>query len=527
MTELNPLSRYKIRRKISAGGMATVYLAHDLHLDRAVALKMLHPHLLNNLESIKRFSVEAKAIATLSNENIIQIYDYGESKQRPFIVMEYIEGKTLQEILDENTILPNTVIIALALQILCGIQCAHQNGIYHRDIKPSNILINNAGIVRITDFGIAYLANAESITVTGSFLGSPHFISPEQASGKHLTNTTDIFSFGVLLYLCSTGKLPFTADSPHAIVHAILNNTIDSPSEVNDSVLFWLSELIDTCLIKSGEKRANSATLIKIIQDKCAQDLIETGPVQIQNFLLSPGKFIAEERNLLFQNYRKLAFIDKQSKKSGSALRRVEQAKRFGTFSNEDLRLLTANKKKLFFIGITTCCIAIFCSFFILTPQYKSSLKKVAIQEKGADSIPSTNSIDTSFKEKSITSTNIVPEKHLHENRPAKKIVTSKPIETSVLINSKVPQEQVLTNSTDSGFFSLFTNPPWVDVLIDNENRGTTPRLNTVILPKGNHPLKLKKNGYKNIDTTILIKSDDTLILKIRLEQLPLPSGLQ
>lgn len=527
MTELNPLSRYKIRRKISAGGMATVYLAHDLHLNRAVALKMLHPHLLSNKESVKRFSVEAKAIAALSNENIIQIYDFGESKQRPFIVMEYIDGKTLQEMLDENLILPNTVTIALALQILKGIDCAHQNGIYHRDIKPSNILINNMGIVRITDFGIAYLVNTESITMTGSFLGSPHFISPEQALGKQLTNTSDIFSFGVLLYLCSTGKLPFTADSPHAIIHAILNNSIDSPSEVNNSVLFWLSELIDTCLIKSGEKRASSATLIKTIQDKCAQDLIEAGPVQIQRFLLSPVEFIAEERNLFFLNYRKLAFIDKQSKKPASALRRVEQAKRFGVFSKEDLKLLTANKKTLFFIGIATCCIAMFFSISILIPQYKTSFKKVPTLLKTTDSMPFTNIHDTNLIKKSINPITIVSEKHFNENKPVNKIIALKPLETPVLINSNIPKEQLLTNATDSGFITLYTNPPWVTVLVDNEDRGTTPRLKTVALSKGNHFLKMKKNGYKNNDTTISIESDDTLILKIRLEQLPLSSGLQ
>jgi serine/threonine protein kinase len=441
--------------------------------------------------------------------------------------MEYIDGKTLQEILDENPILPNTVIIALALQILSGIQCAHQNGIYHRDIKPSNILINNVGIIRITDFGIAHLVNAESITMTGSFLGSPHFISPEQASGKHLTNTTDIFSFGVLLYLCSTGKLPFTADSPHAIVHAILNNSFDSPSEVNTSLLFWLSELIDSCLIKDGEKRADSLTLIKVIEDKCAQDLIETGPVQIQRFLLSPVKFIAEERNLFFLNYRNLALIDKKLKKTASALRRVEQARRFGTFSKEDLKILTANNKTPFFIGFSTCCLVLFYSIFILITQPKTSYKKVQIQLKATDSIPFTNFHKTNLVEKSVISVNMVPEKHRYENRPVKKIISSKPLETSSFIDSNLPSGQLIINSNDSGFISLYTNPPWVDILIDNENRGTTPQFKTVALPEGNHLLKMKKNGYKNIDTIIVIESDDTLTLKIRLVQLPNPSGLQ
>ena len=525
-TELNPLSRYKIRRKISAGGMATVYLAHDLHLNRAVALKMLHPHLLNNLESIKRFSVEAKAIATLSNENIIQIYDYGKSNQRPFIVMEYIDGKTLQEVLDENPVLPNTVTIALALQILRGIQCAHQNGIYHRDIKPSNILINNDGIVRITDFGIAYLVNTESITMTGSFLGSPHFISPEQALGKQITTTTDIFSFGVLLYLCSTGKLPFFADSPHAVINAILNKSIESPSEVNSSVLFWLSELIDSCLIKNCEKRANSEILLKVIQEKCLLDLIETDPLLIKRFLFSPAKFIAEEQNTLFENYRKLAFVDKKSKNRVSVLRRVEQAKRFGTFKKEDLKILTSNKKPLVFTCITACCcIVIFYSFYTINLQYRNNLQKAPIKTNTTDSTQLKSIHDTNLIEISTPPIDIKPEKQLLDNRALNGVISPKPFKSINLTRSTTPNEHSLNNAIDSGFITLYTNPPWVAVSIDNENKGVTPQLKTITLSKGKHILKMEKSGYKNSDTAIFIETDDTLTMKIRLEQLT--SGLQ
>ncbi len=515
MIGLNSLLRYKIRRKISSGGMATVFLAHDLHLNRDVALKMLHPHLLNHKESVKRFSVEAKAIAALSHENIIQIYDYGQSKQRPFIVMEFIDGKSLQEILDKNPILPNSITIALAVQILNGIQCAHLNGIYHRDIKPSNILINKKGIVRITDFGIAYLANAESITTTGSLLGSPNFISPEQATGKSLTCATDIFSFGILLYLCSTGKLPFTADSPHATINAIVNKAFENSSDVNKSVLFWLSEIIDTCLIKNPQKRATTAALLQIFKEKCTLDLIITGPVQIERFLSSPATFALEEHSMLFQNYRKLAFIEKQENKHALVLRRIEQARRFGNLSIEDLHLLK-NKRNVFaYLTIISICIIIIIYVVPILVQRKhnilkqpsnsiTSIRPILIEP---NKVLNTKIADT-LSDKSIKLNFLKTHKRTPLAFKIQPILNNKSASTAEHIDSIL---------NDSGCLSIYTNPPWVVIFIDGAEIGITPQLRTITLSKGNHLLKMMKNGYKIYETSIIIVPSDTLVIRTRL----------
>ncbi len=180
--------------------MASVFLATDTKLDSQVALKKIHPHLLNQKETIIRFTNEAKAIAQLSHENIIKIFDYGGSDSQPFLVMEYVNGTTLQKILENHNRLPDLVTAEIAFQVASGLLCAHNRGIFHRDIKPANILFSDDGYLRITDFGIAYLVNSESITMTGAFLGSPHYISPEQAEGRKVKGTTDIFSLGIILY---------------------------------------------------------------------------------------------------------------------------------------------------------------------------------------------------------------------------------------------------------------------------------------------------------------------------------------
>ncbi|HEX7510579.1 MAG TPA: serine/threonine-protein kinase, partial [Chitinivibrionales bacterium] len=238
------IERYSIVRQIGAGGMATVYLAQDLLLGREVALKMLHAHLINSPESVQRFEGEARAVAAISHENVIRIFDCGKAKSRPYLVMEYIQGMTLKDIFDRYGTIPNMVAVEMCRQILLGLACAHGRGVIHRDIKPDNIMIDLAGTVKITDFGIAYIVNKESLTLTGSLIGSPRAMSPEQARGKPLSGTTDIFSLGVLLYTACAGKPPFDADVASAIIHAIINDTPDPVCRKSGAILFWLSDFI-------------------------------------------------------------------------------------------------------------------------------------------------------------------------------------------------------------------------------------------------------------------------------------------
>lgn len=205
--------RYEIIKSIGEGGMANVYLAYDTILDRNVAVKVLRGDLANDEKFVRRFQREALSASSLSNPNIVEVYDVGEDNGEYYIVMEYVEGKHLKALLKKRGKLTVPEVIDITLQITNGLSVAHDSYIIHRDIKPQNILILENGMIKITDFGIAVAMNATQLTQTNSVMGSVHYLPPEQASGKGATLQSDIYSIGILMYELLTGKLPFRGDN--------------------------------------------------------------------------------------------------------------------------------------------------------------------------------------------------------------------------------------------------------------------------------------------------------------------------
>ena len=205
--------RYQIIKSIGEGGMANVYLAYDTILDRNVAVKVLRGDLATDEKFVRRFQREALSASSLSNPNIVEVYDVGEDNGEYYIVMEYVEGKHLKNLLKKRGKLTVPEVIDIVLQITNGLSVAHDSYIIHRDIKPQNILILDNGLVKITDFGIAVAMNATQLTQTNSVMGSVHYLPPEQASGKGATLQSDIYSIGILMYELLTGKLPFKGDN--------------------------------------------------------------------------------------------------------------------------------------------------------------------------------------------------------------------------------------------------------------------------------------------------------------------------
>ncbi len=205
--------RYQIIKSIGEGGMANVYLAYDTILDRNVAVKVLRGDLATDEKFVRRFQREALSASSLSNPNIVEVYDVGEDNGEYYIVMEYVEGKHLKSLLKKRGKLTVPEVIDIVLQITNGLSVAHDSYIIHRDIKPQNILILDNGLVKITDFGIAVAMNATQLTQTNSVMGSVHYLPPEQASGKGATLQSDIYSIGILMYELLTGKLPFKGDN--------------------------------------------------------------------------------------------------------------------------------------------------------------------------------------------------------------------------------------------------------------------------------------------------------------------------
>lgn len=228
--------RYRIKRTIGGGGMANVYLAHDIILDREVAIKVLRLEFANDPEFIERFDREAQAATSLAHPNIVNIYDVGEEDHILYMVMEYVAGLTLKEYIMENGPLSVDEAIGIMKQLTDAIAHAHANGLIHRDIKPQNILVDEVGNVKVTDFGIAIALSATSLTQTNSILGSVHYLSPEQARGGMATKKSDIYSLGIVLYELLTAQLPFSGQSPISIALKHLQNETPSVRQINPNV---------------------------------------------------------------------------------------------------------------------------------------------------------------------------------------------------------------------------------------------------------------------------------------------------
>ncbi|SEK83861.1 serine/threonine protein kinase [Carnobacterium iners] len=225
-TKLN--GRYKIIGTVGGGGMAHVYLAHDLILDRDVAVKVLRYDFRDDQDTIRRFKREALAATELVHPNIVSVYDIGEEDDNQYIVMEYVKGMDLKKYIHTNFPIPYQKVTHIMDQVLSAVAAAHHNRIIHRDLKPQNILIDESGIVKITDFGIAVALSQTSITQTNSLLGSVHYLSPEQARGGMATNQSDIYSLGIILYELLTGHVPFDGESAVSIALKHFQETVPS-----------------------------------------------------------------------------------------------------------------------------------------------------------------------------------------------------------------------------------------------------------------------------------------------------------
>ena len=269
--------RYEIIKTIGEGGMANVYLAEDTILERKVAIKVLRGDLSNDEKFIRRFKREALSVSNLSHPNIVEVYDVGEEDGNYYIVMEYIEGKTLKQLLQKRGALTLTEVIDIMSQLTDGLAHAHEAYIIHRDIKPQNIMIEDNGRIKITDFGIAMALNSTQLTQTNSVMGSVHYLPPEQANGKGSTVKSDIYSLGILMYELLTGSVPFKGDTaveialkhmkekipsvrkqnptiPQSVENIILKATAKNPKNRYDSVREMYNDL-QTALERDNEKR--------------------------------------------------------------------------------------------------------------------------------------------------------------------------------------------------------------------------------------------------------------------------------
>ncbi|WP_440110789.1 Stk1 family PASTA domain-containing Ser/Thr kinase [Paenibacillus sp. QZ-Y1] len=261
--------RYEVIERVGGGGMALVYKAQDLLLNRNVAIKVLRQQFVHDEEFIRRFRREAQSAASLSHPNVVSVYDVGQEDDVHYIVMEYVEGKNLNEIIKERAPLQVDEAVRIASQIADALDHAHHNQIIHRDIKPHNILIGRNGRVKVTDFGIARAVTSTTITQTGSVVGSVHYFSPEHAKGIVTGEKSDLYSLGIVIYQMLTGQLPFLGESPISVALKHLQEEFDEPRKFNPLIPQSVENVILKSMRKNPQERYQSAKEMQTDLETC------------------------------------------------------------------------------------------------------------------------------------------------------------------------------------------------------------------------------------------------------------------
>lgn len=265
-------NRYELLECVGEGGMSFVYKAKCRKLNRFVAVKILKDEFKNNEEIVRRFKKEATAIANLSNPNVVNVLDVGSQDDINYIVMEYVEGKTLKDIIKEKGALPYEIAVSIGIKVAKALECAHRSGIIHRDVKPQNILVTEEGVVKVTDFGIAKSMDSSTIAHTNSVMGSAHYFSPEQAKGTYTDYRTDLYSLGIVLYEMVTGVVPFNGDSPVTVAVKHIQEKAVPPKNINASIPNSLNELIIKAMEKDPVNRYQTAKEIITDLEKIKKD---------------------------------------------------------------------------------------------------------------------------------------------------------------------------------------------------------------------------------------------------------------
>ena len=289
------VDKYEVIQKIGEGGMATVYRGRHLTLGREVAIKVLHPHLSASERNRLRFAREARAIEHLEHDNILKIFDYsGSDTDACYIVTEFVDGVTLQTLLDERRRFPSEIAAQIGFKLAGALGYAHSLGIIHRDLKLENVMLRRDGTLKLMDFGIARFLDEVNLTITGALVGSPAYMSPEQAMERVLDSRSDLFSLGTLLFHLVTGQLPFTGANPSIVLRNVIESRRPSVQELAPDISASLADLIEQLMQTEPQDRPQSA---QDVADRLSVCLTEVGIANtdpawsVERWLQSPKDF--------------------------------------------------------------------------------------------------------------------------------------------------------------------------------------------------------------------------------------------
>lgn len=460
---------YKILREISRGPVTTVYLAEQTVLERPVVLKVLNVQWKNENDLIERLRREAKISARLRHPNIINIYDFGISGEHFYLSIEYIKGFTLARLIQQHHPLPPAVVLYIMREILTGLDYAHKMGVIHRDIKPSNIMIQEDGVIKIADFGMAIITDLPGLTEQGSAVGSPAYMSPEQALGKKIDATSDIFSLAVTVYEMLTAHSPFRGLHVAESINKTLNEQPPALHTVREDVPQWLSMLIGNMLEKEARKRPSDC---EVLLNRLSS---LSGLPDRETFMA----YLHDPHTVT------LNFVDQPAQ---SSFRERQPA----------------ISRRVLYPFIVFLILVI---LFLFWP-YRSAKQPGAPGALPTDTVTVNQKPHSTGKTGAIAKTGDVIDRAVRKNslNPDKRILT----------DSRVGEKSSPIQVQPAELFVVCT--PWADIYINDKKVDTTPLRKTISLIPGNYSLQLKNPGFQTYRSNLILHPAQKETLRVTLQ---------
>ncbi len=559
------IRNFEIKELIATGGMAAIYKANQTTLDRIVAVKILHGHLAQDKDFIIRFEREAKAAANLQHENIVNIIDFGQEEEVYFIAMEYVDGKSLKDLLNQVKFIPQEIALGIILEIAKGLGYAHQKGIVHRDMKPANILIGYDGCVKIADFGLAQAQDLTTITVTGAIVGTPAYMSPEQAAGKKVDNRSDIFSLGVVFYEMLTGAKPFKGENYSSVIHEILTVTPPKAFEANPLISKELSTIIERVLEKDPDKRyQNIEEFSEDITIHMRRSRIEVVRKDIGDFVSAPEekiKILLEkrkerhfERGIYFMNsgyekiddaiaeFEKVILLDPNDKRAKGYLEELKKKKERIPSSKKIKEKKPTRMTPVFtglFLGLIVIALIVYFIFHSFRNIPVKELKGLAI----VNTIPygaliildddSTGKITPAELESLKVGEHQIELKkegykpfvqkfEIKGNDTVRLDITliTEIAKQDTVIEVKNPANKKPLPPVQGTSYLKVKVEPWAKIYIDGKYIETTPIAGNLTVSSGVHNIRLENPNFKIWQRNIKFAPNETIDLNVRLEPL-------
>jgi serine/threonine protein kinase len=536
------IANFEINELIGSGGMANIYKAMQLSLERPVALKVLHRHLTMNENFITRFEKEAKRAAMLHHENIVSIIDYGCHDGEYFIAMEYIEGQNLKQMMTRMKRLPLEVALLIGREVANGLKYAHGFGLIHRDIKPANIMLSSDGRVMITDFGIAKDHQDMSITDTGQMVGSPAYMSPEQAAGRPVDHRCDLFSLGIVLYEIITGEKPFKGENYQELVTNIIS-TIPLPmKEIRVDVTASIESIIQKCLSKDIESRYQDADVVAAdLDEEISHYVIQPSKKLMCEFIKNPIQITEKLRadRISKHTEKALYFMNLGQGRLADATREFENVLRFDKNNKvaqkylnqlkigKTVEIRSARGKAwtnpywlMAGLGALVVCAIVVLGILgsrqkpvVIQTAEQASNQELAIGQKPANLVAEGKNARQSGGQP--VNANIKQTGAL-KTRPVNTIGNNSeknPTGNQAVSGYNYPNQ----NLAEFGLLEMISTPE-ADIYVDNDKYGRTcgPAIK---LATGRHFIQVQKEGYRFSEKRIFIESGKTMKISIVLQK--------